>query len=80
MTDHAERAVEVLERALAAVGDANPTLALRLEAAIAGAGMVNERYGGGRVASCRGLARSPEGTAGPAGATPRDAGSPRSAG
>ena len=43
MTDHAERAVEVLERALAAVGDTNPTLALRLEAAIAGAGMVNER-------------------------------------
>ena len=43
MTDRAERAVEVLERALASVGDASPTVALKLEAAIAGAGMVNER-------------------------------------
>ena len=43
MTDHAERAVEVLEGALAAVGGTNSTLALVLDAAIAGAGMVNER-------------------------------------
>jgi DNA-binding CsgD family transcriptional regulator len=43
VTDRAERAVEVLERVLAAVGDTNTWLALMVEAAIALVGMNNER-------------------------------------
>jgi DNA-binding CsgD family transcriptional regulator len=42
-TDRAERAVEVLERTLAAVGDTDPALALRLEAAAAQIGVLDER-------------------------------------
>jgi DNA-binding CsgD family transcriptional regulator len=42
-TDRTERAVDVLERALAAVGDTDPRLVLRLEANIAITGMTNER-------------------------------------
>ena len=43
VTARAERAVQVLERALAAVGDTDTGLALTAEAAIAGVGMMNER-------------------------------------
>jgi hypothetical protein len=42
-SDQAARAVEVLERTRAAVGDADPGLALVLEAWIALAGMLDER-------------------------------------
>ena len=43
ITDQAERAVEVLKRALAAVGESDARLALTGEAAIAMVGMANER-------------------------------------
>ena len=43
VTDRAERAVEVLERALVAVGNTDARLALRLEANIAIIGMMDER-------------------------------------
>ena len=43
MTDRPERAVEVLERALPLVAVADSRIALTFEAAIASAGMVNER-------------------------------------
>jgi DNA-binding CsgD family transcriptional regulator len=43
VTDRTERAVEVLERARAAVGDTDTWLALTAEAAIAEVGMMNER-------------------------------------
>ena len=43
VTDRAERAVDVGQRALAAIGDSNPGLALTLAAGIALIGMGNER-------------------------------------
>jgi DNA-binding CsgD family transcriptional regulator len=43
VTDQSDRAVEVLERALGAVADADPGLALLLEASIAITGMTTER-------------------------------------
>jgi DNA-binding CsgD family transcriptional regulator len=43
VTDRAERAVDVLEPAIAAIGDTDDGLALRLEAASALIGMLNER-------------------------------------
>ena len=43
VSDRTENAIEVLERALAAVGDSDSALALRLEATIAITGMTNER-------------------------------------
>ena len=43
VTDRADRAVNVLEQTLATVGDTDAGLALRLEAAVAMIGMLNER-------------------------------------
>ena len=41
--DQAERSVEVLERTLAAAGKTSASLALTLEASIAGVGLMNDR-------------------------------------
>ncbi len=49
VNDRAERAVEVLERALAGISDTNPGLALTLEAGIGLVGMVDERTAAGAV-------------------------------
>ena len=49
VTDQAERAVEILERVLAAAGETDTGLALRLEAGTAVIGMVNERTAPGAL-------------------------------
>jgi DNA-binding CsgD family transcriptional regulator len=49
VTDQAERSLEVLERALAVVGDTDAGMALTVEAAIALVGMANERTAPGAL-------------------------------
>jgi DNA-binding CsgD family transcriptional regulator len=53
--DRAERAVEVLERTLATVGETDPALALRLEAAAALIGMLDERTAPAALRRAEGL-------------------------
>jgi DNA-binding CsgD family transcriptional regulator len=53
--DRAERAVVVLERTLATVGETDPALALRLEAAAALIGMMDERTAPAAVRRAEGL-------------------------
>jgi DNA-binding CsgD family transcriptional regulator len=55
VTDRAERAVEVLEQALAALGDTNARLALTGEAGIALVGMNNERTAAAALRRAEGL-------------------------
>jgi DNA-binding CsgD family transcriptional regulator len=57
VTDHSDRAVEVLERALAAVGDTNAQVAVRLEANAAMAGMTDERTAPAAIRRAEGLHR-----------------------
>jgi DNA-binding CsgD family transcriptional regulator len=57
VTDHSDRAVEVLELALAAVGDTDTRLGLRLEAAAAMAGMTDERTAQAAIRRAEGLHR-----------------------
>jgi DNA-binding CsgD family transcriptional regulator len=55
VTDHSDLAVEVLERALAAVGETDARLALRLEANAAMAGMTDERTAPAAIRRAEGL-------------------------
>ena len=55
VTDRAERAVEVLEQALAAVSDTDAALALTLEAGIVLVGLVNERTAPAALRRAEGL-------------------------
>ena len=57
VTDQAERGVEVRERTLAAVGDTDARLAVRLEASAALVGMTNERTAPAAIRRAEGLHR-----------------------
>jgi DNA-binding CsgD family transcriptional regulator len=57
VTDQADRAVEVRERAFAAVGDTDARLAARLEASAALVGMTNERTAPAAIRRAEGLHR-----------------------